>query len=59
MKKYRIDLVSIEAADQKKITAMQQKINQWMTTGVLKKFQIHTTASHVVFNICRIKEQGE
>ncbi len=56
---YRIDLFSILASDSKELTQMQQKINTWITTGSLKKYDIHTTATHVIFNVCRSKEKGE
>ena len=59
MKKYRVDIITVESSDQKAINGVQQKINQWITTGALKKFELHTTATHCVFNICRLKEQGE
>lgn len=59
MKKYKVLLVSIEAADQKKLTALQQKLNQWITIGVLKKYDVYSTSTHIFFNICKIKEQGE
>ena len=56
MEKYRVDFFSVPCDDQKAITAVQQKINQWMTIGMLKKYSVHTTATHIVFNICRKKE---
>lgn len=56
---YRIDLISISCDDHKGLTQMQAKLNTWITTGSLKKYDIHTTATHVVFNICRTKQQGE
>jgi hypothetical protein len=56
MENIRIDIITVPSNDQKKLTDVQQKINQWLTTGVLKKFQIHTTATDVIFNIARLKE---
>jgi len=55
MKDIRVDIISIPADDQTAITAVQQKINQWLTKNELKKYEIHTTATHVVFNIARNK----
>ena len=56
MENYRVDIMSVSCDDQKAITAIQQKINQWITIGMLIKYEIHTTATHIVFNICRKKE---
>jgi hypothetical protein len=55
---YRVDIVSIEANDTKGITDIQSKINQWITKGELAKYEIHTTASHIIFNICRKKTEA-
>ena len=56
MENYRVDIMSVPCDDQKAITAVQQKINQWITIGLLIKYEMHTTATHIVFNICRKKE---
>lgn len=56
MKNIRIDIISVAGDDQQALTAVQQKINQWLTTGTLKKYKVYTTATHVVFNIARLKE---
>ena len=56
MENYRVDIMSVPCDDQKAITAVQQKINQWITIGLLEKYEMHTTATHIVFNICRKKE---
>jgi hypothetical protein len=56
MENYRVDIMSVSCDDQKAITAIQQKINQWITIGMLIKYEMHTTATHIVFNICRKKE---
>ena len=56
---YRIDLFSILASDSAELTKMQTKLNQWLTAGTLKKYQVHTTSTHVIFNVCRKKTQGE
>lgn len=55
MKDKRIDIISIPADDAKKITATQAKLNQWATKGELVRMQIHTTATHIVYNIIRKK----
>jgi len=56
---YRIDLFSILASDAKELTKMQAKLNTWLTTGSLKKYEIHTAGEYVLFNVCRTKQQGE
>jgi len=56
---YRIDLYSILASDAKELTKMQTRLNQWLTAGTLKKYEIHTAGEYIVFNVCRSKEQGE
>lgn len=53
---HRVDIFTILASDQQALTQMQQKINQWLTTKLLVKYDIHTTSTHVIFNICRKKE---
>ena len=55
MKDIRIDIISVPADDQTAITAVQQKINQWLTKQELKKYEMHTTSTHIVFNIARKK----
>jgi hypothetical protein len=57
--KYRIDIFCIEATDAKELTKMQTRLNQWLTSGTMKKYQIKTTSTHIIFNVCRLKEQGE
>jgi hypothetical protein len=57
---YRIDLFTILASDSAELMKMQVRLNQWLTKGILKKYQVHTTATHIIFNVCRKKEeQGE
>lgn len=56
MKEYKVLIESILASDQAALTKMQAKINQWMTTGLLKKYNIYTTSEYVIFNICKKKE---
>jgi len=52
----RVIIESVEATDQKAITGVQQKINQWITTGLLIKYELHTTATQLIFNIALKKE---
>ena len=56
---YRIDLFSILASDSKELIKMQTRLNQWLTAGTMKKYDVHTTGEYIVFNVCRTKEKGE
>ena len=56
MENYKVLIESILASDSKALTQMQMKLNQWITAGTLKKYEIHTTGEYVVFNICKKKE---
>jgi hypothetical protein len=56
---YRVDLFSVLASDSKELMKMQVRLNQWMTKGTLKKYEMSTTATHIIFNVCRTKEEGE
>ena len=53
---YKVRVVSVLASDAKAITAIQTKINQWITTGILKRYDMHTAAEYIIFNICLHKE---
>ena len=48
----KVQIITCLASDQTAITAVQQKINQWLTTKLLAKYEMHSTATHIVFNIC-------
>lgn len=56
MKNRKVLIESISGDDQKALTDMQKKLNQWMTTELLVKYEMHTTSTHVIFNICLKKE---
>ena len=56
MKQFSVKIISVSADDQEAITAVQMKLNQWITIGKLKKYDMHTTATHIVFNIVINKE---
>jgi hypothetical protein len=53
---YRVDL-ELVAADAKQLTAMQTKINQWITTGQLVKFKTSVVGDKILFEICRKKAE--
>jgi len=52
----KVKIISVPASDEKALTQVQQKINQWITTKVLRKYEMHTTGEYVIFNICLWKE---
>ena len=52
----KVKIISVPASDAKGLTQVQQKINQWMTTEVLRKYQMHTSGEYVIFNILLWKE---
>jgi|3_EtaG_2_1085321.scaffolds.fasta_scaffold26568_5 hypothetical protein len=56
MKNFKVKMFSVLASDTKAITVVQTKLNQWITTGILKKYEMHTTATHLIFNICLNKK---
>lgn len=55
----RIDLIKVSSTDEKELTKVQTKLNQWITTGTLVKYQIHTVGDFILFNVCRYKTSGE
>jgi hypothetical protein len=56
MKNKKMVIESVLASDAKALTAIQKKINQWMTVGLFIKVQIHSTNEYVVYHICLKKE---
>ena len=52
---YKVQFVKIHISDDKGIADMQKKINTWLTTGIVKKYEIHTVGDYLFFNICRVK----
>ena len=56
MKNFKVKIIAVQASDAKAITDVQQKLNTWITTGMLKKYNMHTAAEHIVFNILMHKE---
>lgn len=52
--KTRVDIISVLSSDSAEITKVQAKLNQWLTKCELKKYEIHTTSTHLIFNICRV-----
>tara|TARA_R110000868_G_scaffold38320_1_gene134311 strand:+ start:3403 stop:3663 length:261 start_codon:yes stop_codon:yes gene_type:complete len=56
MKDKKMVIESVLASDAKALTAIQKKINQWMTVGLFIKVQIHSTNEYIVYHICLRKE---
>jgi len=54
----RVDIYSFLASDAKELIQMQTRINQWLTAGTLKKYEIHTAGDYIIFNVCRIKDKS-
>ena len=55
-RKIRVELFSVALNDDKELTAMQTKLNQWITAGTLLKYRIDTTSTHALFSVCRRKD---
>jgi len=55
-RKVRVDLFAVALNNDKELTAMQTTLNQWITAGTLVKYQILTTSTHALFNVCRLKD---
>ncbi len=54
---YKVQFEVVPVADLKKV---QQKINTWLTTGHIKKYEIHVLdKEHVLFNLCIVKDAAE
>jgi hypothetical protein len=54
---YKVQFEVVPVSDLKKV---QQKINMWLTTGQIKKFEMHVLPSgDVLFNLLIKKQQGE
>jgi hypothetical protein len=59
MKNFKIKLVTVKSSDQQGLTKVQAQINQWITVGLLVKYEIHTANEDCVFNICLRKEASK
>ena len=56
MKKYKLLIETVSADDKAAIKDMQKKLNQWITVGLLKKYELLAVGNMLVFNICMYKE---
>jgi len=54
----RVDIFSFLASDAGELLKMQTRLNQWLTAGTLKKYKVYTTATHIIFNVARLKDQA-
>lgn len=59
MRNSKVIIKSVPSTDTKQITKVQQLINQWITNGLLRKYEMHTCNDNVIFNICRYKTEAE
>ena len=56
----RIDLQKVDSSNSAELMKMQTKLNQWITTGSLVKFDKDILPDgSILFTICRIKATGE
>ena len=53
---HKIKIVTVPSNDSPELRSIQHKLNTWSTTGLLVKYEIHTTGTDVVFNIWLKKE---
>lgn len=56
MKDCKLQIITVQGADQEGLTAVQKKLNQWVTTGLLRKYKTDVVGDHIVFHICLKKE---
>jgi hypothetical protein len=47
----KLEIISVLASDQYALTAVQQKINTWITTKLLIKYKTDIAGNHIVFQI--------
>jgi hypothetical protein len=56
----RIDLQKVDSSNSVELMKMQTKLNQWITTGSLVKFDKDILPDgSILFTICRLKGTGE
>ena len=53
---YRVLIESISASNTAQLRDMQKKINQWITAGLLVKYEMHISGAIVIFNVALLKE---
>lgn len=56
MKKSKVYIITVKGDDQDSLTAIQRKINQWMTTEIYIKHEIIPVGNNVIFSITIKKE---
>jgi hypothetical protein len=57
--KYRVDLILVDTTTNAQLTGVQQKINQWITIGLLVRYNTTVVGDKILFEIVRIKQQGD
>ena len=53
---YKVLIEPISATDTAKLREMQKKLNQWITTGLLVKYEMHVSGAIIIFNVALLKE---
>ena len=51
MSNYRLLLENVELSDAEAVKALQKKLNQWKTQGILLKFSTVTAGTYALFTI--------
>jgi hypothetical protein len=57
--KYKTVFIEVPCGNAEALIKAQTKINQWTTTGLLKKFDTHSTGTHWLFQVLLIKQEQE
>lgn len=56
MKKFKVYIITVKGDDQESLTAVQRKLNQWMTTEIYIKHEMIPVGNNIVFSITIRKE---
>jgi len=55
---YKVIFRSIHVLDTENMKKMQTTINQWITSGKLKKYKTSTAGEYIFFELCVNKEEA-
>lgn len=56
MKNCKLQIIVVNGTVQSELTTVQKKLNQWATTGLLRKYRTDVVGDYLVFHICLKKE---
>jgi hypothetical protein len=56
MKNSKVYIVTVKGDDQESLTAVQRKLNQWITTEIYIKHEMIPVGNNLIFNITIKKE---